>query len=98
MHLGEITGDASVSTLETLLHQVSGSREPTVQALVSGVLRYQGVKLASASQQVLTHGHRHSGTMMVGDMLHECTRRVQETVSSCFKQLGAVSVEDQERG
>ena len=69
-----------------------------MQAVISGVLRYQGVKLASASQQVLTHGHGHWGAMPMDNMLRECTRRVQETVSSCFKKLEAPSSESEGSG
>ena len=67
-----------------LLQQVSGQPEPTVQALLSALLRFQGIKLSQGAQ--LSHGHGH---LSVGtDDLGECTRRVQETVSSCLKQVG----------
>eukprot|EP01051_Picozoa_sp_SAG22_P000979 SAG22_NODE_33_length_27588_cov_104.174652_10_plen_160_part_00 len=85
MHLGEITHNESTSALQDLLRQVSGQTEPTVLALISSLLRFQGVKLNQGQQQ-LSHGHGHLSVGM--DDLGECTRRVQETVSSCIKQAG----------
>ena len=87
MHLRETTGDDSLVKLSELLRQVSGQSEPTVQGVVSSLLRFQGVKLSEGSQ--LSHGHGHLSVAM--DDLGECTRRVQETVSSCFKQMGGAS-------
>ena len=89
MHLQETTGDDSIALLRELLRQVSGQAEPTIQATLSALLRFQGVKLSQGTQ--LSHGHGH---MSVGlDDLGECTRRVQETVSSCLKQVGASSLD-----
>ena len=85
MHLGETTGDDSIAELQELLLQVSGQAEPTVQACISALLRFQGVKLSQGAQ--LSHGHGHLSVGM--DDLGECTRRVQETVSSCMKQVGS---------
>jgi hypothetical protein len=84
MRLGETTGDDSIAALRELLRQVSGRAEPTVQACISALLRFQGVKLSQGSQ--LSHGHGHLSVAL--DDLGECTRRVQETVSSCLKQIG----------
>eukprot|EP01051_Picozoa_sp_SAG22_P001955 SAG22_NODE_82_length_21749_cov_10.719769_12_plen_401_part_00 len=85
MHLSETTGDDSIAQLRELLQQVSGQAEPTVQACISALLRFQGVKLSQGAQ--LSHGHGHLSVGM--DDLGECTRRVQETVSSCMKQVGS---------
>ena len=84
MHLRETTGDESLLKLRELLLQVSGQPEPTVQGVISSLLRFQGVKLSQGAQ--LSHGHGHLSVGM--DDLGECTRRVQETVSSCMKQVG----------
>ena len=84
MHLAETTGDDSIILLRELLRQVSGQAEPTVQAVLSALLRFQGVKISQGAQ--LSHGHGHMSVGM--DDLGECTRRVQETVSSCIKQVG----------
>ena len=84
MHLRETTGDESLLKLRELLLQVSGQPEPTVQGVISSLLRFQGVKLSQGAQ--LSHGHGHLSVGM--DDLGECTRRVQETVSSCFKHVG----------
>ena len=84
VHLHETTGDDSLAKLRELLQQVSGQPEPTVQALLSALLRFQGIKLSQGAQ--LSHGHGHLSVGM--DDLGECTRRVQETVSSCLKQVG----------
>ena len=84
MHLRETTGDESLLKLRELLLQVSGQPEPTVQGVVSSLLRFQGVKLSQGAQ--LSHGHGHISVGM--DDLGKCTRRVQETVSSCFKHVG----------
>ena len=86
MHLGETTGDDSVVQLRELLRQVSGQAEPTIQAVISALLRFQGVKLSQGAQ--LSHGHGHLSVGM--DDLGECTRRVQETVSSCLKQVSGI--------
>ena len=84
VHLGETTGDASLTKLQELVLQVTGQSEPTVQGVVSSLLRFQGVKLSQGTQ--LSHGHGH---LSVGlDDLGECTRRVQETVSACLKRVG----------
>ena len=88
MHLGETTGDGSIAELRELLRQVSGRDEPTIQSVISALLRFQGVKLSQGAQ--LSHGHGHMSVGM--DDLGECTRRVQETVSSCMKQVGSQSV------
>eukprot|EP01051_Picozoa_sp_SAG22_P005397 SAG22_NODE_319_length_12493_cov_33.326475_3_plen_404_part_00 len=84
MHLGETTGDDSIMQLQELLLQVSGHPEPTIQATLSALLKFQGVKLSQGAQ--LSHGHGHLSVGM--DDLGECTRRVQETVSICVKKLG----------
>eukprot|EP01051_Picozoa_sp_SAG22_P007109 SAG22_NODE_489_length_9845_cov_5.954550_9_plen_401_part_00 len=84
MHLSETTGDDSIARLRELLQQVSGQAEPTVQACISALIRFQGVKISQGTQ--LSHGHGHLSVGM-GD-LGECTRRVQETVSSCMKRVG----------
>eukprot|EP01051_Picozoa_sp_SAG22_P006427 SAG22_NODE_420_length_10739_cov_7.090320_13_plen_171_part_00 len=83
MHLRETTGDDSLLKLQELLRQVSGQPEPTIQSVISALLRFQGVKLSQGAQ--VSHGHGHLSVAM--DDLGECTRRVQETVSSCMKQV-----------
>ena len=93
MHLGETTGDDSIAQLRELLRQVSGQSEPTIQATLSALLRFQGVKLSQGSQ--LSHGHGHLSVGM--DDLDECTRRVQETVSSCMKRIGSEIDSDDQR-
>ena len=85
MHLKETTGDDSLVQLRELLQQVSGQPEPTVQALMSALLRFQGVKLSQGAE--LSHGHDHLSVGM--DDLGECTRRVQEAVSNSVKRVGA---------
>ena len=42
-HLGQTTGDDSLSKLRELLQQVGGNAEPTVQGLVACILKFQGV-------------------------------------------------------
>ena len=91
VHLRETTGDDSLAKLRELLQQVSGQPEPTVQALLSALLRFQGVKLSQGVE--LSHGHGHLSVGM--DDLGECTRRVQETVSSCLKQVGGDTFSDE---
>jgi hypothetical protein len=85
MHLGEMTGDGSTSGLGELLLQVSGSREPTVQSVVAGMLKFQGVKL---SQSGAASAHSHGHLSVAVDDLRECTWRVQATVASCLKRVG----------
>jgi hypothetical protein len=85
MHLQETTGSCSVDGLRTLLQQASGQPEPTVQGLVSSMLRFQGVKLSQAGAgSVHSHGHVSAD---LGD-LSECTARVKATVSASLKRFG----------
>ena len=88
MHLGETTGNGSIAYLRELLRQVSGQAEPTVQACISALLRFQGVKLSQGAQ--LSHGHGHLSVGM-GD-LGECTRRIQQAVSTSAKTLRDVGM------
>ena len=90
VHLRETTGDDSLGKLRELLQQVSGQPEPTIQATLSALLRFQGIKLSQGAQ--LSHGHGHLSVGM--DDLGECTRRVRETVSSCLKQVGGDTFSD----
>ena len=61
-----------------------------MQALLSALLRFQGIKLSQGVE--LSHGHSHLSVSM--EDLGECTRRVQETVSSCLKQVGGDTFSD----
>jgi hypothetical protein len=86
MHLGQTTGDDSMSKLRELLQQASGELDPTVQGLVACILKFQGVKLSQTGAATAhSHGHLSAGI----DDLHECTSRIQGTVSSCLKQVGS---------
>ena len=58
--------------------------------MLSALLRFQGIKLSQGAE--LSHGHGHLSVGM--DDLSECTRRVQETVSSCLKQVGGDTFSD----
>ena len=88
-HLGQTTGDDSLSKLRELLQQVGGNPEPTVQGLVACILKFQGVKL-SHSGAATAHSHEH---VSVGiDDLAVCTGRIVGTVASCLKKVG---VQDQ---
>jgi hypothetical protein len=72
MHLEQTTGDDSLSKLREMLQQVSGNPEPTVQALIACILKFQGVKLSGG----------------ISDDLTMCTSRIQATVASCLKKVG----------
>jgi hypothetical protein len=84
-HLQEHTADAAVDGLNELLQQATGQREPTIQAVVSALLKFQGIKV-SHSGVGTAHSHGH----MSADShdLRECTLRVQAAVSACLKRLG----------
>jgi hypothetical protein len=86
-HLGQTTGDDSLSKLRELLQQVGGNPEPTVQGLVACILKFQGVKL-SQSGAATAHSHGHMSVGM--DDLTVCTSRIQATVASCLKRVGVV--------
>jgi hypothetical protein len=86
VHLVETTGEGSIGGLEALLRQVAGAPEPTVQGIVASLLKFQGVKLSqSGAASAHSHGHLSVGV----DDLRECTGRVQATVGSCLKRVGA---------
>ena len=84
-HLDQTTGDESTAGLRELLRQVGGDPEPSVQALVACILKFQGVKL-SQSGPATAHSHGHMSVGM-GE-LAECTGRIQATVASCLKRVG----------
>ena len=86
-HLGQTTGDDSLSKLRELLQQVGGTPEPTVQGLVACILKFQGVKL-SQSGAATAHSHGHMSVAI--DDLTVCTSRIQATVASCLKRIGVV--------
>ena len=85
MHLRETTGYDSVAKLHELLRQVSRQPDPTIQAMLSALLRFQGVKLSQGAQ--LSHRHGHLSVGM--DDLGECTRRVQERCRAASSKLGS---------
>ena len=85
MHLQETTGDSSVAGLGELLQQASGQPEPTVQAVVQSLLKFQGIKVTeSGAGAAHSHGHLSVGMADLG----ECVGRVRATVSSCLKRVG----------
>jgi hypothetical protein len=86
-HLGQTTGDDSLSKLRELLQQVGGNPEPTVHGLVACILKVEEVKL-SQSGAATTHSHGHVSVGM--DDLTVCTSRIQATVASCLKRVGGV--------
>lgn len=84
MHLEETTSDGSIDGLRALMQQVSGHPEPTVQAIVNSLLKFQGIKINKSG--VGAHGHGQTSVSALD--LRECTSRVQKTVSSCMKRVG----------
>merc|ERR1711969_212677 len=85
MHLQETTGDRSVAGLGELLQQASGQPEPTVQAVVQSLLKFQGIKVTESGAGA-AHSHGHLSVDMAD--LSECVGRVRATVSSCLKRIG----------
>ena len=95
MHLQEHTDDGSIEGLRELVQQATGEAEPTIKNIVSGLLKFQGIKV-SASGAGAAHSHGH---LSVGlDDLTECVDRVHSTVSACLKRVGmdqdAVATDD----
>ena len=85
MHLQETTGDSSVDGLGELLQQASGQPEPTVQAVVQSLLKFQGIKVTESGAGA-AHSHGHLSVDMAD--LSECVGRVRATVSACLKRIG----------
>ena len=85
MHLQEHTDDGSIEGLRELVQQATGEAEPTIKNIVSGLLKFQGIKV-SASGAGAAHSHGH---LSVGlDDLTKCVDRVHSTVSACLKRVG----------
>lgn len=84
MHLEETTSDGSIEGLRALLQQASGQPEPTVQAIVNSLLKFQGIKISKNG--VGAHGHGHASVSALD--LSECTSRIEKTVSSCMNRVG----------
>jgi hypothetical protein len=85
-HLGETTSDASLEGLRNLLQQVTGQPEPSIKGVVACMLKFQGVKLSEdGAASAHSHGHMSVGT----DDLTVCTNRIQETVATCLRRVGA---------
>ena len=87
MHLAQTTNDGGIGGLRDAVQQSTGQAEPTIRGIVSSLLKFQGVKISSSETPVAHgHGHMSGGTT---DDLDECIERVQATVSSCLKRIGA---------
>lgn len=84
-HLAETTLDDRLSGLSELVRQTSGHSEPTIQGVVSSLLKFQGVKVNH--ETLASPMHRHGSDGNAEDM-RECVDRVVATVSSCLKRLG----------
>lgn len=84
-HLQETTGNGSIGGLRELLQQVSGQAEPTIQATVGALLKFQGIKVAECGSGT-THGHGHVSVDSAD--LMDCSQRVHAAVSSCLKKVG----------
>ena len=88
-HLHEHTGDSSTEGLRELLQQTSGQPMPTVQGVVTALLKYQGIKLQTASaSHSSSHGHGQSSSFADADELSDCTRRIHTAASACIKRVG----------
>ena len=85
MHLEQTTGEGSVAGLGELVQQASGQPEPTVQAVVQSLLKFQGIKVTESGAGA-AHSHGHLSVDMAD--LSECVGRVRATVSACLKRIG----------
>ena len=84
-HLKMTTDNASVDGLRELVQQASGRPEPTVQGVLSSLLKFQGIKV-SQSGAGTAHSHGHLSVDM--DDLSECTSRISAAVSASLKRVG----------
>jgi hypothetical protein len=87
-HLQDTTEDDSIAALLRLVKQASGSSDPTVQGVVSSLLKFQGAKLSHNNGQTTQHGH---GSAQGAD-LATVAKRVQGTVALCLKRIGSEDV------
>ena len=84
-HLQDTTGDGSIDGLRELMQQASGQPEPTVQAVLNSLLKFQGIKVSlNGAGTAHSHGHMSVDT---GD-LSECVTRVHAAVSASLKRVG----------
>ncbi len=87
-HLHEHTGDSSTDGLQELLQQATGQPAPAVQGVVTALLKFQGIKLQTATtSHSPAHGHGQSSLPGASD-LNDCTRRIHDAVSACIKRVG----------
>ena len=85
MHLQEHTDDGSITGLRELVQQASGQAEPTIQAVLTSLLKFQGIKVTAGGAGA-AHSHGHLSVAM--DDLTECVERVHTAVSACLKRVG----------
>ena len=84
-HLHDTTEDDSIDGLRELMQQASGQPEPTVQAVLNSLLKFQGIKVSQAGAGS-AHSHGHLSVDM--DDLSECVSRVHAAVSASLKRVG----------
>jgi hypothetical protein len=90
LHLQDNTDDGSTDGLEALVQQASSQSEPTIQGVVTSLLKFQGIKVtAGAAGAAHSHGHLSVGM----DDLTGVVDRVHTAVSASLKRIGMEEVE-----
>lgn len=90
LHLQDNTDDGSTDGLEELVQQASSQSEPTIQGVVTSLLKFQGIKVtAGAAGAAHSHGHLSVGM----DDLTGVVDRVHTAVSASLKRIGMEEVE-----